>query len=416
MNHDGTEETFLTRGGSPTWSPAAPQGTASKMIAFHASASGTGRAIKIDPAQPRPTATSSSSTSMICSRKGRSLLNITNDPLAIDDDPEWSPDGEKIAFTCHDVNDDPLNSTTAEMYVINPDGTGRQQLTFNTEEERGPNWSPDGTLIVFMCRRGGPDFEICVMNADGTGQTQLTFNTFLRAPRRGHPTASRSSLMDVPPSSPQLYVMNSNGTGETQLTTPPGGNLIASSWKTIDTTAPVISGIPSAIVVEATSPAGAPVTYALPTAIDARDGAVAVNCAPFSGGTFSLGATTVTCSATDAVATVKRLLYGNRARYHAADAQRPRECHSAGHVGGRSCGDVSSGDRRCRGSSSRSELRARLRQPVPHWSHDGDLHGERCVGQHRDGIIHSESTPAEGGSVDHHGRLARSGGSQAQAH
>ena len=42
MNHDGTELQFLTRGGSPTWSPRGPNGAASKNIAFHASGSGTG--------------------------------------------------------------------------------------------------------------------------------------------------------------------------------------------------------------------------------------------------------------------------------------------------------------------------------------------------------------------------------------
>lgn len=44
------------------------------------------------------------------------------------------------------------------------------------EEERAPAWLPDGRRIVFSCRRGGLDFEICVMNADGTGQVQLTDN------------------------------------------------------------------------------------------------------------------------------------------------------------------------------------------------------------------------------------------------
>ncbi len=41
------------------------------------------------------------------------------------------------------------------------------------------------------------------------------------------------------------------------------------------------------------------VTYAA-SASDVRDGSVSVNCAPASGTTFALGATTVTCSATDA--------------------------------------------------------------------------------------------------------------------
>jgi uncharacterized repeat protein (TIGR01451 family) len=67
-----------------------------------------------------------------------------------------------------------------------------------------------------------------------------------------------------------------------------------------DTTPPVISDVPASIVAEATSAAGAVVTYASPVAIDDRDGAVAVSCAPASGSTFPLGISTVTCTASDA--------------------------------------------------------------------------------------------------------------------
>lgn len=69
-----------------------------------------------------------------------------------------------------------------------------------------------------------------------------------------------------------------------------------------DTTPPVIdSGSVSAdIVKEATSPAGAVATFALPSAtdlVDLRD--VAVACVPASGSTFALGESTVRCDAVD---------------------------------------------------------------------------------------------------------------------
>jgi hypothetical protein len=67
-----------------------------------------------------------------------------------------------------------------------------------------------------------------------------------------------------------------------------------------DTTPPVISGTPSDMTAEATSPSGAPVNYTTPTATDLVDGTDAVSCTPSSGATFPLGTTTVTCTATDA--------------------------------------------------------------------------------------------------------------------
>jgi hypothetical protein len=64
-----------------------------------------------------------------------------------------------------------------------------------------------------------------------------------------------------------------------------------------DTTAPSLS-LPAGASAEATSAAGAAVTYAA-SATDAADATVPVVCDHASGGTFPLGATLVTCTATD---------------------------------------------------------------------------------------------------------------------
>ena len=67
-----------------------------------------------------------------------------------------------------------------------------------------------------------------------------------------------------------------------------------------DTTGPVLGAMPADQLVEATSGAGATVTYALPTATDAVDSDPVVACLPASGATFALGTTTVVCEASDA--------------------------------------------------------------------------------------------------------------------
>ena len=215
MNADGTGDTWLARGSSGTWSPDG------RFVAYHASASGPGRPIKTDPG-----AATSDSDIFAVSVDGRGeRRNITSDPRAIDDDPDWSPDGKTILFTSHALTDDANNSVTAEIFSIGADGAGTPaRLTSNAEEERGPVWSPDGRRIAFACRRGGADFEICVMNADGTRQVQLTDN----------------AVPDLTPSwSPdgrsiafhrrvgergqfQIFVVSPDGGGEKQLTFPPG--------------------------------------------------------------------------------------------------------------------------------------------------------------------------------------------------
>lgn len=227
MNTDGTEQTWLRRGSGATWSP---DGTS---IAFHASASGTGL-----PATPYPGSATVDSDVFIVSLgdfNDRTAVprNITNNPTAVDDDPDWSPDGRTIIFTSHSAAEDYKNATGAEIYAISADFTGKPKaLTSNKYEERAPSWSPDGKRIVFCCRRGTkPDFDICVMNADGSGERKLT----------------NSPLGDLTPSwSPDgtkivfhrskgkglgwdLWVVNVDGTGESRLTDAPGLNGFA-SW------------------------------------------------------------------------------------------------------------------------------------------------------------------------------------------
>ena len=65
-----------------------------------------------------------------------------------------------------------------------------------------------------------------------------------------------------------------------------------------DSTAPIIT-VPKNIVVDATSTGNPTVSYTV-SAYDAVDGTISVRCAPISGGAFSVGSTTVTCTARDA--------------------------------------------------------------------------------------------------------------------
>jgi hypothetical protein len=84
-----------------------------------------------------------------------------------------------------------------------------------------------------------------------------------------------------------------------------GNEAIASFAITVaDRTAPALDGVPSDVAMEASGPDGGVADWPAPTATDAVDGAVAVTCDPAAGSTFAIGATTVTCSATDAAGNV----------------------------------------------------------------------------------------------------------------
>jgi Tol biopolymer transport system component len=231
MNTDGTEPTWVTRGSSATWSPDG------KLIAFHASASGTAKPIKADPGA----ATFDSDIfvanldDLLQGVSGRK--NITNSPEWIDDDPDWSPVDDRIVFTRHAVTDNHQNSTTAEIWVTDAAGAAPVRLTGNSYEERAPSWSPDGTRIVYSCRRGGSDFEICVINAaeapDETKVQQLTDNAVGDLTPTFSPDGEKILFhRQEGPGLFELWTLSPDGRGgwtQEQLTNTDGANLLA-NW------------------------------------------------------------------------------------------------------------------------------------------------------------------------------------------
>jgi HYR domain len=80
------------------------------------------------------------------------------------------------------------------------------------------------------------------------------------------------------------------------------GNQSTGSFSVVvrDTTAPVLSGVPSDNSVTTTNPDGAAVSWPAPSATDGVSGDVGVSCSPRSGSTFPVGTTSVRCSASDA--------------------------------------------------------------------------------------------------------------------
>ena len=92
---------------------------------------------------------------------GSDQMRLTK-TVGFDAFPEWSPDGERIAFTSD-------RSALDDIWTMRANGTDLRRLTIGMRIDERPDWSPDGSTIAFS--RNG---NIWSMDADGSNETQLT--------------------------------------------------------------------------------------------------------------------------------------------------------------------------------------------------------------------------------------------------
>lgn len=82
-----------------------------------------------------------------------------------------SPDQQHIAYsvTYYSV---PQNKSNSELFVMKADGTENSQITRSSSREGQPVWKSDGKLAYLSSESGSS--QIWEMNPDGTGKKQLT--------------------------------------------------------------------------------------------------------------------------------------------------------------------------------------------------------------------------------------------------
>ena len=94
--------------------------------------------------------------------------------------PQWSPDGERIAFLSDRDKQRPVPlqrcvGNATELYVIDADGSDERRLTETTAHEDFAGWTPDGEWVLFSrIPDASDDYDLFAVRADGECEVRLT--------------------------------------------------------------------------------------------------------------------------------------------------------------------------------------------------------------------------------------------------
>lgn len=143
---------------------------------------------------------------------------LTNSTFS-DDTPDWSPNGKEIVFSSNSDNSNGSKGGKPHVYVININGTDQHLIAGSLRwADTMPKWSPDGSKIVFVSDREHERRKIYLMNSDGTNQMMLSLN---HAGEDIHPNwspdGSKIVFTSTRSGASGIWVMNADGTNQAPL-------------------------------------------------------------------------------------------------------------------------------------------------------------------------------------------------------
>jgi len=141
--------------------------------------------------------------------------------------PRWSPDANRIAFTCFEMASG-IRSPQICMYSMDAGKVVSFPRFRGTNSS--PAWSPDGSQLIFSSSMlGNP--ELFVTDANGGRPKRLTFSNGANTSPAWNPKTGQTVIFVSDRGGiPKLFSMNSDGTNSAEIDVPDKGYLIDPAW------------------------------------------------------------------------------------------------------------------------------------------------------------------------------------------
>ena len=137
--------------------------------------------------------------------------------------PDYSPNGEWITFSrVHNGNE--------EIYKMKANGSHQRELTSTPGANNSfPTWSPNGKYIVFTSDRDG-NFEVYKMKANGSHQDDISNTPYDDSLPDWSPDGRRIAFNTNRDGNYEIYTMKPNGSHPKDLTNTPNSNELIPRW------------------------------------------------------------------------------------------------------------------------------------------------------------------------------------------